>query len=106
RPVGRPEDTRVVQLVDDPRGPAVSDPQSPLKERGRTLLELDADFGRLAEERVALLVDRLEPLLGGFGLVRANDLEDVRLLAGRFPCLDFASLTVPRHQALGVFGGQ
>src|SRR6188472_2244746 len=59
RPVRRPEDAGVVQLVDDARGTAIADAEPALQQRGRAALVLDADLRRLAEQRVALLVRRL-----------------------------------------------
>src|SRR5690606_14621602 len=72
RPVRRTQDPGGVQLVDDTRCPAVPDPEPSLQERGRALLVLDADLGRLSEERVALLRERVRALLGGLGLVCAD----------------------------------
>src|SRR5690606_14310354 len=54
RPVGRPQDADVVQLVDDARRAPVADTQPALEQRRRALVVLDADLGGLAEERVAL----------------------------------------------------
>src|SRR5690606_37232719 len=102
RPVRRTQDPGGVQLVDDTRCPAVPDPEPSLQERGRALLVLDADLGRLSEERVALLRERVRALLGGLGLVCADDLEDVLL---EFRRRD-RTLPVPRHHPLRVLRRQ
>src|SRR5690606_37136176 len=56
--VGWPEDPGVVELVDDPGGAAIANPQPPLQQRRAAALVLDAGLGRLAEERVAAVIPR------------------------------------------------
>src|SRR5687767_7152549 len=53
-PVRRAQDPCVVQLVDDPRRASVSDPESPLQQGSGAALVLNARFGGLAEQYVAL----------------------------------------------------
>src|SRR5262245_23335596 len=98
---GRPQDSRLVELVDDPRRATIPDLHAPLQQGSRSAEILDADLRGLAEEGVAL------PWLGGSAvlvalrLLRPDDLEDVILVPSgrggfRFPALE------PRHQLLGL----
>src|SRR5690606_42110687 len=103
RAVRRPEDARLVELVNDPRRTAVPDPKATLQQRGRSLSELDADLGRLTEQRVPLLQQReLRVLALLLRLQRPDHLEDVVLgsrTLRRAPA-------VPLHEPLGVLRRQ
>src|ERR1041384_6390961 len=102
-PAPRPQDPPLLQLVDDPRGAAVPDPQPPLQQRGRPAPLLQTDLRRLLEEGIAIragplllrppprLLELEVPLLG-------DDVGLVRRLHRRAPRL------VPPHHRLGLVG--
>src|SRR5439155_21347355 len=70
RTVGRTQDPRQLQLVDDPRRPTVPDAHASLQQRGRAELILDAHFRGLPEQGVTLAGGSRSPFPGGFtGLV-------------------------------------
>src|SRR5882762_320938 len=100
------QDPCQLQLVDDPRRPAVPDAHAPLEQRRRAELVLDADLGGLAEQGIALAGGALLPLsaavLPGLrrGLERRHLFIDARARHGRFcgMCL------VPVHHPLGLVG--
>src|SRR5438132_3504409 len=80
-PVRRPQDTGELQLIDYPGRPAVPDAHAALQQRRRAQLVLDADFRRLAEQRIALtrppsLVPRLACFLPRLRLLDRGDLLD------------------------------
>src|SRR6185312_17547911 len=52
--VGRPENARVLQLIDDAGSAAVPDAELSLEQRCGAALVLDADLGRFAEFLVAV----------------------------------------------------
>src|SRR3989442_7583121 len=48
--VGRPQNPRQLELIDNPGRPTVADAHAPLQQRRRADLVLDADLGRLAKQ--------------------------------------------------------
>src|SRR3954471_8501463 len=106
RAIRRSEHTRGMELVDDARRSSIADLQAALQQRCRSLLMLHHDFGRLAEEFVAIADVRgltLLARLDGFALPNLRDdvvlglrglLED-EALRGERGALRYATLVIP-----------
>src|SRR5207302_3937362 len=66
RTVRRTQNSRQLQLVDDPRRPTVPDAHASLQQRGRAELILDAHFRGLPEQGVTLAGGSRSPFPGVF----------------------------------------
>src|SRR5712691_1770894 len=88
RTVRRTQDSRQLQLVDDPRRPTVPDAHASLQQRGRAELILDAHFRGLPEQGVTVAGGSHSPLPG--------------LITGFFPFFkrrDRSSMLLPQAAA-------
>src|SRR5437773_5582823 len=114
RAIGWAKNAREMELIDDACRTPVADLESPLKKRRGSLLVLDDNFRRFAEQLVSIgdlrlfivVLTRVERL------ALSNRLENIRLVDGsvgnyalrhQYRALCLTTLLVPPHEMLGVF---